>query len=83
MPHSENSLLEEIFVNHTVLLSEEIFTTFDYGIHKRYKEDIWIQKCVLASIFTNVFKFTICKIKGCSKFLLYGIIQREEETSTS
>ena len=44
-------------MNHTILLSEDIFTTFTYGIHnKRYKEDIWIQKHVLASVFANAFR---------------------------
>ena len=33
------------------------FYNFNYGIHnKRYKEDIWIQKHVLTSVFANAFK---------------------------
>ena len=34
-----------------------VFTIFDYCIHnRRYIEDIWVQKCVLALIFANAFK---------------------------
>ena len=48
MEFIENLLREEIFVNHTILLSEEIVTILDYYIHdSRYIEDVWIQKCVL------------------------------------
>ena len=58
-----NLLIEEIFVNYTILLSEEILVSFDYCIHnRRYIEDIWIQKCVLALIFANAFK--IAKLKA-------------------
>ena len=41
-----------------ILLSEKKFV-FDYCIHnRRYIEDIWIQKCLLAWIFANVFEIT-------------------------
>ena len=58
--YSGNLLGEEIFANHNILLSVEIFVTFDYCIHnrRRYIEDVWIQKCVLALIFANVFEIT-------------------------
>ena len=49
LPYSRNLLREEIFADHTILLSEKIFTICDNFIHnKRYLEDVWIQKCVLA-----------------------------------
>ena len=59
-----NLLLEEIFVNYTILLFEEILVSFDYCIHnRRYIGDyIWIQKCVLALIFANACK--IAKLKA-------------------
>ena len=58
IPYSRSLLREEIiFPNHAILLSEEIFTIFDYCIHSsRYTEDVWIQKCVLALNFANAFK---------------------------
>ena len=61
--YSGNLLGEEIFANHNILLSVEIFAIFDYCIHnRRYIEDVWIQKCVLALIFANVFEISkFCK----------------------
>ena len=45
-----------MFVNHTILLSEETLD-FEYYIHSsRYIADPWTQKCVLALIFANGFK---------------------------
>ena len=50
---------------------------FDYCIHnRRYIEDVWIRRCVLALIFANAFeiaKFT--RLKMCSKFLLHSNIR--------
>ena len=38
----------------TNFLSEEIFVIFDNCVHnRRYIEDVWTQKCVLALIFVN------------------------------
>ena len=57
--YSGNLLGEEIFANHNILLSVQIFVIFDYYIHNRiYIEDVWIQKCVLALIFADVFEIT-------------------------
>ena len=57
--YSGNLLGEEIFANHNILLSVEIFVIFDYCItNRRYIEDVWIQKCVLALIFADVFEIT-------------------------
>ena len=47
-----NSLQEEIFANHKILLSEEMFVVFKYCIHIRYMDP----KCVLALLFANPFK---------------------------
>ena len=56
---NRNLLWEEIFLNHTISLSEEIVLIFDYFIHnKRYIKDIRIQKCVLALIFANINKIS-------------------------
>ena len=57
--YSGNLLGEEIFANHNILLSVEVFAIFYYCIHnRRYIEDVWIQKYVLALIFANVFEIT-------------------------
>ena len=66
LPYTGNLLREEIFVNHTILLSEEIVTILDYCIHNsRYIEDVWIQKCVLTlcNICWCIGDHKICKIK--------------------
>ena len=63
--YSRNLLLEEIFANHTVLLSEIfviliiVSTTGDSYIANT--EDIWIQKCLLTLIFANAFKIATLK----------------------
>ena len=47
LPYNENSLREEIFSNHTILPSEEIFVIFEYYMHnKRYTKymDLYLQK---------------------------------------
>ena len=56
--YSRNLLQEEIFVNHMILLSEEIFTIFDYRIHsRRYIARRYVDpKCMLALIFANAFE---------------------------
>ena len=56
---------EKKYLQITQFFSEEIFAILDYCIHnRRYIEDIWIQKFVLALIFTNTFKITkFAKIK--------------------
>ena len=46
--YSGNLLQEEMFVNHTIMLSEQIFAIFAYYVYKRkienlkYIENIWI-----------------------------------------
>ena len=48
----------------------------DYGIHNtRYMEYVWIQKCVLALIFSNAFDIANLHIqlKDSNKLLLYAV----------
>ena len=72
--YSENLLGEEIFANHNILLSVEIFAIFDYCIHnRRYIEDVWILKCVLALILLMCLRSqNFTKIKSHNKLLLFG-----------
>ena len=54
-------------MNHMILLSEEIFMSFDYCIHnRRYVEDVLIQKCVL---YIDVCYILMCAIYRCVLYI--------------
>ena len=60
-------------MNHMILLSEEIFMSFDYSIHnRRYVEDVLIQKCVLyIALMCAIYSINFMT---CNKISLYSII---------
>ena len=68
---------EEIFANHIILLSEEIFTVliFEDCIHNRRYIDLWIQNCVLGLSFVTPQDCKIHNLKTHNKFPLYSMFE--------
>ena len=68
---SGNLLKEEIFMNHTILLSEEMFTIFDYYIHnRRYIEDIYASKMCAGFNFCLQLCVQNCKIRKIKRLII-------------